>query len=86
MKESGFDPQAVIAEISIPQCSNLTGASHVLSLASLTKIERKPRGTPMANDERDDNIAGIEMLMRDIRAQIERIASYVDELRRKGER
>jgi hypothetical protein len=58
-----------------------------------------PGGAPMANDERDDikallaiaknldvNVAAIVMLMRDIKEQIESIASYVDELRQEGER
>jgi len=57
----------------------------------------KPRRT--ANDERDDikalikivenldvNLAALLTVMRDIQAQIKRIASYVDELRQKGGR
>ena len=59
----------------------------------------KPRGAPMTNDERDDtkalikivknldaNVAGIERLMREIKEQIEGIASYIEELRQPHER
>jgi hypothetical protein len=53
----------------------------------------------MTNDERDDikalikviknldaNVAGIERLMREIKEQIEGIASYIEELRQPHER